>query len=189
MKIKLSVLLSAISFSPSLALAQGAAAGKDNSTLAGLLWTLGPFVILALAALIFRRMRRGRAPKKRYEHNAMPMIRHAPAVFFILAAVTAVSAIWLHSPVTYIVASIAVGAAYLMLLVCAWRLRSTVATIACAVIIMVVHERLRAWLVPHDDFTVIQGLLVSVSLVFLLMWLLRGWLSRACRFTDETHAA
>jgi hypothetical protein len=179
-----------ISISPSLAYAQGTAVGKDNSTAAVLLYTILPLVVLIMIAVIFWRTQRGRAEKEKpFERNTVKMLRHAPFAFFLTAALAAGSALRLHSPIAYVLASIGIGVLWLVLLVSAWRLRSHFAVIASCVIIGVAQQLLSGRLIPDNEFGFVPGPLISLSLVFLLMWSLRGWLPRFCRFTDETHAA
>jgi hypothetical protein len=71
-----------------------------------------------------------------------------------------------------------------MFLVLAWRFRSTVVSKSSTGGILIAHQFLRAWLDPHG-FMLIQGVLVSMCRLLLLIWLLRGWISRVCMLTAE----
>src|SRR5258706_10293512 len=93
--------------------------------------------------------------------HAGGMLQHLPASFFVMAALTLVSAFWLRAPWSYLASSVGVGVVWLALLAWAWRLRSGVATIAASVVVLTAHHLLRAWLVPSSLFTLAQGLLVT----------------------------
>lgn len=126
--------------------------------------------------------------KARFMQRQQSDLRHAPKSLAVTFCLILISYYWLHSPATYLAASISLGGVCFCFWVLAWRTQSSVAYYVSIFALFTGQTFLRAWLVPHSLFTLVQGILISECCRQLMMWLFRSRLEAMHRVPTESGA-
>ena len=109
-------------------------------------------------------------------NHARKMVRIAPWACVLAIALAAIFAIWVRTPLNYLVWSAGFGAIWFVLLSLVWRVRHDAISIFALILFILGHMALQKRLLVDDTFFgALQGVLVSIAMVFALIVLLRRW--------------
>ena len=115
-------------------------------------------------------------------NHARSTIRIAPWVCVLAIAGAAIFAIWVRTPLNYLAWSAGFGALWFVLVAVVWRVRHDAVRISALLFFIFGHMVLRKRLLVDDTFFgALQGMLVSIAMVFALVALLRQWVIKFAR--------
>lgn len=123
--------------------------------------------------------------KDQLKKGATQTLRQAPVVCISATTLALVSAIWFRSSLAYLAMSFLAGCVGLVLLMCAWRLRSFIGLVACYSFIGGASVFIARFVpIPYAFYSLLQGSCVCVATMFLLLWIFRSRVAEFCRLGD-----